>query len=312
MNYPLVSIVIPTYNRKDNILRMLDSIYSAAYPKEAIEVIIVDNASDLALQKLLKNRFTSVVMLNPGKNLFSNGARRLGAETATGDYIFLLDDDNTLEKDCLIELVKAMEDNKDLGVVGPVMLNGDSNVIWCAGAKLSTLGNPKYFYGGVRLQDASFPDIIEGVEYFPNACLVRRTALKKVPLDDRIFPHNWAETDFCFRIIAAGYKIAGIPSAIEHHHIGYTGRLTRLGPEKTYDQSKSRILFRRRHLPHLRDWLKFWMIIFPISSLFYAWNIVRVSEDKSKTLQAYFIGTLDGIKQSNISLPNADGSIAER
>lgn len=292
---PLVSIVVPTFHRDDDVLRLIESIKDADYPAESIELIFVDNGSDPALQTKIRSARPTAKIIDPQENIFSNGARRLGSEAAKGKYIFLLDDDNTLEKSCLNELVKAMEADSQLGAVGPIMLNGDSEIIWSAGGRLSSFGTPEYLYGGAKLADVTFPELITGVEYFPNACFVRDKALQSAPLDDAMFPHNWAETDFCLRIIQAGYKLATVPAAIERHHIGYTGRLTRIGPEKTYDQTKSRLLFRRRHLPGFANWVKFWAIIFPVSTVFYFLKIIQASDDKVRTTRAYFLGTKDGL-----------------
>lgn len=292
---PLVSIVVPTFHRDEDILRLIESIKKADYPAESIELIVVDNGSDPVLQSKVSSALPTAKIIDPQENVFSNGARRLGSEAAKGKYIFLLDDDNTLERGCLTELVNAMEDDDQLGAVGPVMLNGDSEVIWSAGGRLSRLGTPEYLYGGSRLADVAFPELITGVEYFPNACLVRDKALHSAPLDDVTFPHNWAETDFCLRVIQAGYKLATVPTALERHHIGYTGRLTRIGPEKTYDQTKSRLLFRRRHLPGFANWVKFWAVIFPVSTVFYFLKIIQASDNKMRTARAYFLGTKDGL-----------------
>lgn len=295
MSQPIVSIVVPTFNRADDVLRLIMSIKESDYPAKALELIVVDNGSDRKLQARIRQAFAGVKIIDPQRNVFSNGARRLGAEAARGTYIFLLDDDNTLEKSCISELVKAMEADDNLGAVGPIMMNGDTDVIWSAGARLSSFGTPEYLYGGVEHSKAQLPKRIIGIDYFPNACLVRDKALRAAPLDDATFPHNWAETDFCLRILEAGYTLAAVPTAIEHHHIGYTGRLTRVGPEKTYDQTKSRLLFRRRHMPGPLNWLKFWLVIFPVSTVFYLIKIMQSSDNRLRTVIAYLAGTKDGL-----------------
>jgi GT2 family glycosyltransferase len=294
---PVISIVIPTFNRRDDIVRLLHSIVDSHYPQDKIEVIIVDNGNDAELAPIVKAIFASAAILTPQQNLYSNGARHIGAEAATGDYVFLLDDDNILEPDCLLHLVNAMEANASFGAVGPLMLDGASDTIWSAGATISTMGIPSYAYAGKQLSEVTLPGFIPNLDYFPNACMVRRSILKKVPLDDRAFPHNWAESDFCLRIIAEGYDVVCVTAAIDRHFIGYKGLLTRLGIDKTYDQAKSRILFRRRHMPKLIDWCRFWLVIFPVSTAVYVWRIAKTPDNKAKIFAAYIRGTRDGLLQ---------------
>jgi GT2 family glycosyltransferase len=294
MNKPLVSVVIPTYKRHDQLLRLLESIKKSDYPANAIEVVIVDNASDLE-PKHIKDVFPQATIVRPGINSYSNGARRRGTAHASGEYIFHIDDDNVLDSKCISALVEGLEKDPELGVVGPVMLVDDTDKILSIGARISSYGIIHYIHKDDKIQDISLPEVIYGFDYLHNAIMVRRSVLEKISFDDINFPHNWAETDFGLRVGAAGYKMACISAAIERHFGGYDGLLTRIGPDKTYDQAKSRILFRRRHMSSPVELAKFWAVVFPISSLVYFWAIMRSPEDKLKTLGAYIRGTRDGI-----------------
>src|SRR6185436_19637231 len=128
VNYPLISIVIPTYSRRNDLINLLKSINNSNYPSEKLEILIIDNANEEGLSSAIKTVYPDAKLINPGKNLYSNGARRLGSLASKGDYVFLLDDDNTLEPDCIKELVNYIEDDKKIGMVGPVMLEGSSDI----------------------------------------------------------------------------------------------------------------------------------------------------------------------------------------
>ncbi|HEV2402783.1 MAG TPA: glycosyltransferase family 2 protein [Candidatus Saccharimonadales bacterium] len=303
MNRPLVSIIIPTYRRQTALQRLLRSVTDSDYPKESIEVVIVDNGREETLQPALESVYKPLRIITPPENLFSNPARRMGAAVALGTYVFLLDDDNTLDPQCLLALINTLENNPDIGAVGPLMLEGDSEKIWCAGARVSRLGTTHHLYQGEQLRPGQLPDVITDIDYFPNACMVRRTVLQAVPLDEVNFPHNWAEIDFGLRIRQAGYQIACITHAIDHHHIGYGGSLTRLGSTKTYDQAKSRLLFRKRHKAGVSDWMIFWLLIFPASSAVYVWHIMRLTDHRLSVLNAYARGTMDGLRQPLETIP---------
>lgn len=292
---PLVSIVTPTFNRTDKLIALLESVRRSDYPANCFEVIIVDNAADPKLEPAITAVLPGLTVITPGKNLYCNAARKLGAELARGQYLFFLDDDNTIAPNCLSELIGALETHTKLGAACPIMLNGDTDEIWCAGARLTRLGTCVHLYRGQTLHGTRLPKLIENVESLPNAFVARREALLAAPFDGDSFPHNWSEADFGLRILQAGYGLACVTDAIDRHHIGYSGPLTRVRPETVYDQARSRLVFRKRHFGHITDWLMFWGLIFPVSSIVYFGKMVRSSGSTWSLLRSYVRGTLDGI-----------------
>jgi GT2 family glycosyltransferase len=104
---PLVSIVIPTYHRNKDLVRLLKSVKASDYPAKSIEIIIIDNANDPALKLAARLAWPDAHIIASPKNLYSNGARRVGVAAAHGEYVYLLDDDNTMETDCLDKLIDA-------------------------------------------------------------------------------------------------------------------------------------------------------------------------------------------------------------
>jgi hypothetical protein len=99
--------------------------------------------------------------------------------------------------------------------------------------------------------------------------------------------------------LQAGYGLACVTSAIDRHHMGYSGPLTRLRPETVYDQARSRLVFRKRYYGHIVDWLLFWGMIYPASSVVYFRQMVRSSSNTWSLLRSYVRGTLDGISATD-------------
>lgn len=91
----LVSVILPTYRRKETLKRALDSLYSQSYT--SIEIIVVDDNADTEwnnyVQSVLKE-YPSVVYICNAKNLGSAETRNIGIRAAKGDYITFLDDDD--------------------------------------------------------------------------------------------------------------------------------------------------------------------------------------------------------------------------
>lgn len=92
---PLVSVIVPTYRRKDTLRSSLDSLLSQSY--SPVEIIVVDDNADIewnnCVQNIIKG-YPSVVYICNSKNLGSAESRNIGIRAAKGDYITFLDDDD--------------------------------------------------------------------------------------------------------------------------------------------------------------------------------------------------------------------------
>lgn len=296
---PSVSIIVPTFKRRADLLRLLASVVKSEYPTEKLEIVVVDNAGDLSKEDIQRAAGRiKLKLLHPNENLYCSGGRFYGVKRASGQYFFFIDDDNVIAPDCIRHLIRSFGDSPKLGVVAPLMLFfKDKERIWAAGVKLSKLGRPIYLYENKYVGQVSLPELIPGVDAFPNAFMVKKNMLEEVPFDVANFPHNWSEADFGLRVKKHGYTGAISTKAREWHDIDYEGLLTRTDRVKVYDQAKSRILFRKRFFSSNAAWLVFWGIIFPISSLYYLKAILRSPDKKKSAIMAGYIkGTLAGIK----------------
>jgi glycosyltransferase involved in cell wall biosynthesis len=120
---PLVSIIIPTYNRQADLDRCLASLLKSDYPR--LEIIVVNNASTDDTTKLLLKKYSSkIIIITSQTNLMAAGGRNLGATKANGKYLFFLDDDNTVTKTAISQLVSSFTTLPQLGLAGPLMYFG--------------------------------------------------------------------------------------------------------------------------------------------------------------------------------------------
>ena len=93
-----ISVVVPTFNRKDMLSRALLSIFSQSL--EPFEVIVVDNGSNDNTQEMLRDEFPQVrLLLEPEKGV--SRARNKGIYEATGEWIAFLDSDDEWQPDKL-------------------------------------------------------------------------------------------------------------------------------------------------------------------------------------------------------------------
>lgn len=294
---PIVSIIIPTYKREEKLQRLLKSIYLSKYPKSKLEVIVVNNNPEDSNLGNLEKTFSGIKILKQAVNQYSAGGRNIGALNSKGEIIFFIDDDNVLEEKCIPNIVRALNENPEIGVVGPLMLYfQEKNLIWCAGGKLNWLGIPFHLFVRKDVSELPFNHLIRNIDYLPNAYAIRG-GIKNMEITHDVlhFPHNWAEQDFCERVKKAGYQIATITSAITYHDIDYTNKVTRISLQTVYDQARSRIFFRRRYFNNFHSWFFFFLLIFPVSTFHYMKEFALRGSFFSLS-KLYFEGTFDGFK----------------
>ena len=111
---PLVSIIIPIYNRTDYICEAIDSVICQTFKN--FEIIVVDDGSLTNVSGFLKPYIKQVKYIyQNNKGLAS--ARNTGIKNSQGRYIAFLDDDDLFEPCKLETQVPLLEDNPDIGFV---------------------------------------------------------------------------------------------------------------------------------------------------------------------------------------------------
>ncbi len=118
MNKPLVSIVIPTYNRAQLLERAVKSVLDQTYAN--IEILIVDDFSSDRTEKVgkkLEKRHKQVRYIRQAINQGAPAARNRGIREARGEYIGLLDDDDEYLTDKVKLQVEKFQSNPRLGLI---------------------------------------------------------------------------------------------------------------------------------------------------------------------------------------------------
>ena len=105
MEKPLVSVVIPAYNRPDTLKIAIDSVLEQTYPN--IEVIICDDSSDNRVQEMLipyLDSFSNIKYHKNERNLFLENWHKC-YNLATGEYINYLMDDDVFHKEKISKMM---------------------------------------------------------------------------------------------------------------------------------------------------------------------------------------------------------------
>ena len=252
-----VSAIIITRNTRD---LTCDAIRSVQAPEISItrEVIIVDNGSNDGTNETLKQNFPSVKVILSETNLgFARGCN-LGAKSAQGGFLLLLNSDARLEPDALPRAIEYMRAHTDCAVAGAQLLNAD-------GSRQNSIANfptlatellnksllrrlfPRRFPGKEQTLNAPTP-----VETVVGAfMLVRKSAWDALGgLDERFF-FFFEETDFCLQIRRRGWNVFHLPAVRVWHGQGQTAKKVSARARIEYWRSRY-AYFSKNHPPLTR------------------------------------------------------------
>ncbi|MBM3846206.1 MAG: glycosyltransferase family 2 protein [Verrucomicrobia bacterium] len=122
-----VTVLIVNWKSKDYVRASLRSLHEHAM-ELVKEVIVVDGASFDGCREMLLAEFPDTIFIQSEQNLGFGKCNNLGAKSATGDWLLLLNPDTVLRPGSLQTLAGAMEQCPDAGILGPKLLNTDGSL----------------------------------------------------------------------------------------------------------------------------------------------------------------------------------------
>ena len=212
---PFVSVIIPVKDRAEELRRCLASVQRVEYPKEALEVLVVDDGSSDDGPAVARSLGACVVS-SGGRGLGPAAARNRGASAARGEILAFLDSDCVASERWLLEIVGAFRDPGVAAVGGRVDGMRTSSALDRYEAEMSSLSL------GARGRCAQLGS---DTFYLPSCnLLVRRSAFMDVG-GFREELHVAEDVDLSWRLRDQGFTIAYVPrGGILHEH------RNRLGP----------------------------------------------------------------------------------
>jgi len=125
------SIVIPTHNRKELLIKVLNALSNQSHPRNKYEVIVVDDGSIDRTKNYIKNfikKSKIKIKYFRQENRGPGSARNLGISKAKGEYIILIDDDIVPSYNFIEEHIKIHKKRKGIAVLGFTDWAKDINV----------------------------------------------------------------------------------------------------------------------------------------------------------------------------------------
>lgn len=210
---PIISASITNWNGKDYCLDCLKSISKLNYPRKLLDVMVVDNASSDGSVEAIKKKYPWVRVFLQNKNIGFTAGMNVGLRNARGKYTLILNNDEILEKDSVLELVKAAETSNKIAMAGAKVYSMDyPKQIQCMWGNLDKKTMHVDRIGLGEEDHGQYEDIVEA-DYVSFPSIIRNNALKKIGyLDERYF-YGFEDVDIMIRLKEAGYKLVFVPKA---------------------------------------------------------------------------------------------------
>lgn len=123
--HPLISVLIPAYNEEKTVLGTLKSVLALDYPKNKLEVIVIDDGSTDQTKKAIENfiKDKKQVKLISHKNMGKAASMNKALKIARGEFFACLDADSYVERKTLKKMLVLYEkeNDPDLVIVTPAM-----------------------------------------------------------------------------------------------------------------------------------------------------------------------------------------------
>ncbi len=218
---PLISIISVNFNGEKFISDLIFSLNNLNYPKEKLEVIIVDNGSKDNSISLIKEKFPSVLLIEAKANLGFSGGNNLGFNNAKGEYFALINSDTCVHPDWLMELLKIFSLDDTIGITtSKIYFMHKPGILNNAGSQI----HPDGWAGdrGYNQKDVGQFDQVEEVFCFCGAsALIKRELIEEIGAFDEDFFMYFEDTDLSWRARWTGWKIFYTPkSIVQHIHCG--------------------------------------------------------------------------------------------
>ena len=200
---PLVSILIVTWNRRDEVGRSIESALGQTYPN--VEIVVIDNHSQDGTAEFIARAYPSVRLIRAHRNLGCPTGRNLGFSNCRGQYIFSLDDDGWLQEDALeISVRSAMADPKTAVIMSRIREQDQTGEVHCLPEGLDS---PVY------------------LGHFIGCCfLIRKAALDEVGGFQEDYFRQSEEEELALRLMDAGWTVKFEPDSVMNHAPSPSGR----------------------------------------------------------------------------------------
>ncbi|HZT43833.1 MAG TPA: glycosyltransferase family 2 protein [Chthonomonadaceae bacterium] len=252
-----ISVIILNWNTAALLEKCLHSLY-CPQPDLAMEVLVVDNASEDGSAAMVRRRFPQARLIVNKRNLGFGAGNNVAIPQTRGRYVLFLNSDTVVTPGALVTMVRCADSQPDIGILGPKLLNSDGSLQYScrhyptlgAGFFRNTpLGRlfPKNRFATDYLMQDWDHTTQRDVDWVSGAALmIRREVLDQIGGFDEDFYFYCEDVDLCWRAShIAPWRVTYFPDAVIYHHIGKSS--DKVPTRMTYEFHRSMYLFYKKH-----------------------------------------------------------------
>lgn len=246
-----LSIIIVSWNVADLLAACLDSILNNTPDGLAVEIIVVDSASSDDTVARVRDHYPQVKLLPQAENLGFTRCNNIGLAASGGRYVMLLNPDTEIVGDALTLMVDYLDQNGDVGLIGPRTLNADGStqstrrrfpslpVLFLESTWLQPFA-PRAMLDNYYITDAP-DDATFDIDWAQGSALMARRAVYEQigGLDEGYIMYS-EEVDWCRRAKNAGWRVVYLGAARIIHHGGQSSQQEAARSHIHFQQSKLR------------------------------------------------------------------------
>lgn len=201
--YPTVTIIVPCYNEEKTVLNTIDSLLELDYPKDKLEIIVVDNASKDGTWNVLQNlEKNSQIRIFQETKVGKHNALNKGLENTQTEFVGCLDADSTVHPESLKRIMSYFVNDDTMAVAPSIVVRNPKNILQYAQRAEYDMAhyNKKMlaFLGGIHVTPGPFS-------------IFRKTVFDKIGIYKKA--HHTEDQEIALRMQKNGLKIDHCPDA---------------------------------------------------------------------------------------------------
>ena len=215
----LVSVIVLNYNAGELLLNCIESIKKSTYKN--LEIIVVDNISTDKSQKICKEKYPDIKLIQNDENFGYCEGNNIGIRKAKGDFIMILNPDTIVEPNSIRELIFAHEKLGE-GLYQPKILSLNEKQV------LQSTGNMIHVFGfgfakDKGRKDEEIDEEIKKIGYASGTCLfTSRSVFENVGLLDSFLFLYHDDLDLGWRASQIGINSYYVPKSKIYHVESYS------------------------------------------------------------------------------------------
>jgi glycosyltransferase involved in cell wall biosynthesis len=237
----LVSVIIPTYNRRDSLIRLVESLCRQSLDPRHLEVVVVDDGSEYDSQVIVGRAYPFPLKYIRQRNQGATVARNRGAEESRGEVLVFIDDDITVSKAALQTLAQACLEKPKTLAMGTLISRSVANASPYARVVIAEENE--------RMRAQGPADLYVNFA----ACNTQLLAVKRADFfelgmlqDPSGGWPNWDDVDFGYRAHLAGFRLLQCSQAIGEHW-DYSLESLNKASRRWFRASKSAVRLFQKH-----------------------------------------------------------------